>query len=185
MNCLARTLILAVILLLATAFAFAQGNGATPSAPPGSPSWVKWIVDLGTAGILLGVLIKLWTFFQSKDKEHQEEKAAWAQEKEAIKLKCQEDRERLVAEHEREKDRIWEEARRDKGSLRTAFEAEKKQMREIYTTEIKALQEKYEKALREQNEITREVMNTAQAMATSLEQNTRVVEKFDERLRNT
>jgi len=185
------------IVILVGVVALAQDPVASPvpavvqTAPV--PPWA-WVLDLGAPGVLLGVLIKLWTYFQKKDVEHQAEKTSWGTEKVTLKAACAKEVSDLKVAHEKELDRVWVEARKDKGELRVSFETEKQNMSVAYTEEIKALQAKLdseqqgslkqtEKLLREQNVLTREVMNTAQAMSASLNANTLVTEKLVENTR--
>jgi hypothetical protein len=169
--------------LVFTAVAFGQEpNGAAANggavSPPNPLSWIKFILDLGVPGVLAVGIWKLWANLQRKEAEWQADRQAWADEKAAMK-----------EQHEVEKDRIWDEARKDKGVVREAIEREKTEMRGIYTTRLDQLQQKNdveqkdrreeaERLLREQNVLTREVMETAQAMAHSLQENSRVVEKL-------
>ncbi len=179
--------LLAPVLVIAFAAVIVLAQGKTNAAPavatqaaaaPSPLGPYAWILDLGVPGVLLVGFVMLWRHFQTKDKEHQQEKKDWAAEKLT-----------LATAHEKERDKIWEEARKDKGTLRTSFESEKTEMRAIYTQEIKDLQAKYEtetkdrreesqNLLREQTELTREVMSTAQAMSSSLQENTRAVDRF-------
>jgi flagellar hook-basal body complex protein FliE len=65
-------------------------------------------------------------------------------------------------------------------------EDEKAEMRKIYTQEINKLQEQVrrsqEERHKEQNELLREVLTTAQTMSQSLDANTRVVEQLTQHM---
>ena len=150
-----------------------------------------WLIDLGAPGVLLGVLLKLWSHFQKKDTEHQKEKAGWIKATTKLKASQVEATTKLKDKHENEIERIWGEARKDKTEMRDTFEAEKSARYATYSKKLDELQakleieqkdrrEEAERLLREQNTLVREVMETAQAMATSLQENTRAVDKFTE-----
>jgi hypothetical protein len=197
-----RILLLGLLLLLLVAFP-AMGQDATPKAT--GPSAGDWALELGAPGVLLLVLLKLWSYFQKKDDDHvkeqkardeKEKKQIEAHEKEKAALKVDHEKEKteLVKVHEADKDKLRSSQKDEKRAMREAFEEEKSEMREIYTQEISSMRDRMETEQRERreeteklwkqnNDTTREVLTVVKDMIASMETNSRAVTGLTTELR--
>lgn len=162
------------------AVAFAQGSPPVGPVPAVSLNPWGWVLEAGVPGLLLAGFVKLWTYFNEKDRQHQVEKAAWADEKAKILAAHVDEKAKLADLHEKAQDKVWEEARRDKADLRNSFEHDRsagflklESMQSKLEKEQVDRREEAERLLREHTTLTREIVVTAQAMSSSLQENSR------------